>query len=141
LDANTNPIGSPREMNNIEPQKILNKPHYKLLIAEWLLFSSEISTEDFGQSMDWKFSDIKNRFSVFESYVNLAANLLEKIGYHREKKENSRSRLHDVSHIIYGAYCDVFVSADKKMIKKTKAIYSMLEIPTKVLDLNEFYDY
>ncbi|MGN6899528.1 hypothetical protein ACTHT7_05795, partial [Neisseria sp. P0017.S010] len=77
-------------------------------------------------------------FYIVEAYINLAANLLEKLGYYRESENKYRSRLHDVSHMIYGAYCDVFVSADKKMINKLKAIYSALNIPTEVLSLLDF---
>lgn len=137
-DANANPAGDPRIMNNIKPQDILNDTIYRKFISKQLLHERLINDNDFIPSLSWKFSDIKNRFSIFVAYVNITANLLEKIGYHREKENKSRSRLHDVSHIIYGAYSDVFVSADKKMIKKSKAIYCMLEVPTKVLDLNEF---
>jgi len=140
-DANANPAGNPREMNNIEPQEILNRLVYRELIAVWLSSKGIINNDERIASLSWRFSDIENRFSIFEAYVNLAANLLEKIGYHREKEDKSRSRLHDVSHIIYGAYSDIFVSADKKMIPKAKAIYSMLEVPTQVLSLNEFYEF
>jgi hypothetical protein len=140
LDANINPAGNPREMNNIELQEILNRLAYRELIAVWLSSQGIINSDERIASLSWRFSDIKNRFSVFECYVNLAANILEKIGYHREKEDKSRSRLHDVSHIIYGAYSDIFVSADKKMIPKAKAIYSMLEVPTKVISLSEFYE-
>lgn len=140
-DANVNPAGSPREMNNISPEDILKHLFYRQLIAVWLSNAGIINADERITSLSWTFSDIKTRFSVFEAYVNLAANLLEKIGYHREKEDNSRSRLHDVSHIIYGAYSDLFVSADKKIIKKAKAIFNMLEVPTLVLSLNEFHSY
>lgn len=140
-DANVNPAGSPREMNNISPEDILNHIVYRELIAVWLSNEGIINTDERIASLRWTFADIKNRFSVFEAYVNLTANLLEKIGYYREKEDKSRSRLHDVSHIIYGAYSDLFVSADKKIIKKAKAIFSMLEVPTMALSLNEFHSY
>lgn len=81
---------------------------------------------------------MKGRFSVFEAYVNFYANILEKLGYYREKEDKYRARLHDVSHIIYGAYCDVFVSADKKLVKKAKAIYSLLGVPVEVIELSDF---
>lgn len=139
-DAIANPLGNPIEVNNIAPEVILNKLSYKELIAVWLVDAKVISPDEGIESLRWNFSDIKNRFSVFEAYVNLAANLLEKIGYFREKESNSRSRLHDVSHMIYAAYSDVFVTADKKMLQKTKAIYSMLQVPTKVMNLKEFYE-
>lgn len=141
FDANTNPAGNPREMNNIEPEEILNRLVYREMIAIWLSSEGIIENDERIASLSWRFSDIENRFSVFEAYVNFAANLLEKIGYYREKEDKSRSRLHDVSHIIYGAYSDTFVSADKKMIKKAKAIYSLLKVPTKVVSLNEFYNF
>lgn len=141
LDANANPAGNPREMNNIEPEEVLNRLIYRELIARWLSNAGLINANESIASLRWTFSDIHSRFSVFEAYVNLAANLLEKIGYHREKGDKSRSRLHDVSHIIYGAYSDVLVSADKKFIRKAKAVYSMLQVPTMVLSVSEFYKY
>lgn len=140
-EAHANPAGDPKEMNNIDPLDVLNKLIYREMIAVALSSAGFISNEERVPSLSWKFSDIKNRFSVFEAYVNSAANLLEKIGYHREKEHKSRSRLHDVSHIVYGAYSDVVVSADKKMIKKAKAIYGMLEVPTNVISLKEFYEF
>lgn len=140
-DAIANPLGNPLEVNNIEPEDILNKLSYKELIGAWLVNNKIISHNECIESLRWNFSDIENRFSVFEAYVNLAANLLEKIGYFREKETKARSRLHDVSHMIYAAYSDIFVTADKKMLQKTKAIYSMLQVPTKVMSLKEFYEF
>lgn len=60
------------------------------------------------------------------------------MGYHREAKDKSRSRLHDVSHIIYAAYCDTFVTADRRLAKKAQAIYSVLGVSTLVVLAKEF---
>ncbi|MEE4464438.1 hypothetical protein V2S84_20360 [Azotobacter chroococcum] len=137
-DAHQNPAGHPREANNIPPDQILNHISYRELISLSLLKMQLISKSEIRNSLFWTFSDIKNRFSVFETHVNMAANFLEKLGYYREPESKSRSRLHDVSHIIYAAYCDTFVSSDNKILKKAAAIYSMLQVPTKILSLNEF---
>lgn len=139
-DAIADPLGNPIQVNNIDPKDILNKLLYKELIGVWLVNNKIISSNECTESLRWSFSDIENRFNVFEAYVNLAANLLEKIGYFREKESKARSRLHDVSHMIYAAYSDIFVTADRKMLQKTKAIYSMLQVPTKVMSLKEFYE-
>ena len=73
--------------------------------------------------------------------MNLAANCLERIGFKREKEENYRARLHDVSHIVYAAHTNIFVTDDKKLNLKTKAIYSSIDVPSKVMNRKEFIDY
>lgn len=125
-------------MNNISPANILSHIIYRELIVRSLFRSGVIGRDEQEEALLWQFDDLKNRFSVFEAYVNFAANLLEKIGYHREATKNSRARLHDVSHIIYAAYCETFVTADGKLAKKAKAIYSMLGVSTRVLSDKEF---
>ena len=139
-DANKNPISNPKEINNIPPEQVLSENRKYREIISIDLFDHGIVKNHCERikSLEWKFDDIKDRFYIFEAYVNFAANLLEKMGYFREKEKKYRSRLHDVSHIIYAAYCDIFVSSDKKMLNKTKAIYSMLDVPTKVISFDEF---
>jgi len=137
-DANDNPMGSPKELNNLKPEEVLNNIFYKEVIVCWLRNNGIISQIEVEKALKWSFDDLKNRFSIFEAYVNLSANLIEKIGYYREKKEKHRSRLHDVSHMIYAAYSTTFVSSDQKLLNKTKAIYSFLGVPTNVLSLEEF---
>lgn len=140
-DANENPANNPKEVNNIDPSLILSHITHREFISRSLANAGIIDHSEMVNCLRWNFDDLENRFCVFESYVNIAANILEKLGYFREKKDKSRSRLHDVSHIIYAAYCDVFVSADKKLLNKTKAIYSMLNVHTKVLSLNDFVNH
>ena len=137
-DAHDRPAGSPKEMNNISPADILGKFIYRVLIALWLFKAGIIGRDEQVESLSWQFEDLKNRFSVFETYVNMAANILEKLGYYREAKHRSRARLYDVTHIIYAAYCDTFVTGDVKLAKKAQAIYCMLGIPTQVLLDKEF---
>ena len=128
----------PAVVNNTSPADILSNIVYRELIARGLWKQGLIGKDEQIKVLTWRFDDLKGRFSVFEAYVNMAANLLEKIGYYREKAEESRARLHDVSHIIYAAYCDTLVTGDKKLIKKAQAIYSLLGINTQVLTNKEF---
>lgn len=137
-DAHNRPAGMPAQVNNIPPDEILQRFVYRELIVLALVNEGVIGREEQVKALSWQFADLKNRYIVFAVYVNLAANLLEKIGYHREARNKSRARLHDVSHIIYAAYCDTFVTADKKLAKKAQAIYSMLGICTRVLSEKEF---
>ncbi|MDO8052354.1 hypothetical protein O3301_28190 [Janthinobacterium sp. SUN211] len=132
-DAHDKPTGSPKQMNNIPPVDILGNIVYRELIARALYAAELISKDEQVEALFWRFDDLKNRFSVLEASVSLAANMLEKMGYYREARSKSRARLHDVSHIIYAAYCDTFVTADEKLAKKAQAIYSLLGISTQVL--------
>lgn len=137
-EANENKSSTPREMNNLPQNKVLDNVDYKKLISFHLIQNGLLDSDGFLKSLTWTFVDIKERFNVVEMYINIAANILEYIGYYRESNKNFRSRMHDVSHIIYGAYSDLFISEDKKIRKKAQAIYSMLKIPTRVLSLSEF---
>lgn len=137
-DAHDQPAGTPKRMNNIAPANVLRNIRYREFIACTLAAAGIIDMKERSEALHWQFEDLKNRFIVFEAYVNLAANLLEKIGYYREARDKSRARLHDVTHIIYAAYCDTFVTADKKLAKKAQAIYSLLGICTEVLTEKEF---
>lgn len=138
-DANLNPLSSPKQMNNIDAEEILQNRKYRRHISAEMLRRKLLKDEyEMIRSLSWCFNDIKDRFYILESYVELASNLLEKIGFHREKCEKYRSRFYDVSHIIYASYCDAFMSADKKLVKKARAIYSMLCVPANVILFSDF---
>lgn len=127
-----------REMNNIKPEDVLKNTSHKVRISLGLFFGGVIYLNELIPSLSWEFKDIKNRFNALELYINIAANILEEIRYYPEKVDKYSSRLHDVSHIIYASYCDIFVSEDQRLRKKTQAIYSLLKVPTKVVSLSEF---
>ncbi len=135
--AHNFPISEPKHMNNLKPEEVLMPFIYRELILMGLLDNRLIEKKDFEQALRWTFDDIKDRFYIYEAYVNAAANLIEQIGFFREKVKKSRSRLHDVSHIIYAGYCDIFITNDKKLFMKTKAIFSLLSIHTKVEYLDD----
>jgi hypothetical protein len=139
VDAHENPRGHPIEVNNKKIDEILSKED-KIEIIETLINLGLIGEKMRTEALEWKFDDIKDTFYLVESYINKAANLIEKNGYYREKNtiEVSRSRLHDVSHVIYAAYCDIFICDDKKLLNKTKVIYQLLDIKTNVYTSEEY---
>jgi hypothetical protein len=57
------------------------------------------------------------------------------------KKVKFSSLKTDSYHSYYGAYCDFVVSEDKGFVDKTKLLYDIFGIKTKVLYLEEFIDY
>ncbi len=68
--------------------------------------------------------------------------LLDIIGYKSDKlpkqTDNAQNITTDGEHSFYGAHCDFFVANDKKLLTKTKVLYSKFNISTKVLTPNEF---
>jgi hypothetical protein len=73
-----------------------------------------------------------------ETVVNLVLAYLEEIGYRADSFDKYRSRMHDVSHAIYAAAADVFVTGDKRYRQRVKAAYNLLGIQTKVMSIDEF---
>ncbi len=66
--------------------------------------------------------------------------LLEIFGYWPDKKGVYRkgSRFTDTQHIFNAAHCDSLVTNDKGMKNRAKATFKILDIPTSVLNTNEF---
>lgn len=138
-NANNTPETSPKYMANIPVDTVLSE--HKAEIISDLAKEFKLSKNETRKILQWKFKQFKKNFALLEGYVNLAANCLEYIGFKREKEENYRSRLHDVSHIIYAAHTNIFVTDDKKLNLKTKAIYSSIDVPTNVMDRKGFINY
>ena len=80
---------------------------------------------------------IFKRISIIYDFLNL-------IGYYPDEslnKENKflRSGL-DRSHATLGCFCDIFVTHDKRFIKKLKVIYEHFNIATKIYDIEVLDD-
>lgn len=81
---------------------------------------------------------IFNRILIIYDFLNL-------IGYFPDEslnKENKflRSNL-DRSHATLGCFCDIFVTHDKRFIKKMKVIYEHFNIGTKIYDIEVLDDH
>lgn len=132
----------PKIVNNLDVNLLMNKKIITDNIINSLISERIFLTQaECRKIQEWKFKDFTRKFIYFQTYVNMTANYLEKIGFHREKVSKYRSRLHDVSHIIYAAHTNIFVSDDKKLIAKTNAIYNLIDVPTKVMNKQQFINY
>lgn len=67
-----------------------------------------------------------------------AYNSLNILGLDQERKINFASSLDDANHSFYAAHCDYFIVNDQQLQVKTKVLYKLLGIETKVLSLEEF---
>jgi len=65
-------------------------------------------------------------------------NILDLIGFWKDKKteRSNMARMYDASHAYFAAGCDIFLSNDRKTVKKSKVAYSLKGINTKVSEWN-----
>lgn len=65
---------------------------------------------------------------------------LDLLGISKEPSKTVKfnNMLNDALHSYYGAYCDIVVSDDEGFLKKTKALYKLLDIDTQILSINDF---
>jgi hypothetical protein len=68
---------------------------------------------------------------------------LDLLGISKEpaKSVKFRNVMNDGYHSYYGAFCDFVVSDDQGFLKKTKALYRLLGIESKVYHIDEFINY
>lgn len=67
--------------------------------------------------------------------------MLDNVGYYKDK-ENAKSdyaRIWDSNHAYYASYADIYITNDKRAKMKTEIAYSLLDINTKVLNLQLKY--
>lgn len=70
--------------------------------------------------------------------VNILLKVLERAGYYADPFDKLRSHLHDVSHAIYAAAADVFVTGDERYAKRVRAVYHFLGLKTRVVLTGDF---
>lgn len=77
----------------------------------------------------------------YDFYIN-SYFTLDLLGISKEpsKKVKFNSILNDGYHSYYGAFCDYIVSDDLGLLKKTRVLYHLLGIETRVYHIDEFMD-
>jgi hypothetical protein len=136
-----NPAGDPKETNNQDPVQLFSHIINKELLLKCLMTNKSITQlEAISCLKNDDYEVVINRFFALQLSVGYLANWLEEIGYFRESRKKARSRMHDVSHIIYAAYSDLLVSNDTKLVKKALVIYSILGIKTNVVPMEKFIE-
>jgi hypothetical protein len=114
-----------RQFNNEPPEMVLEiideRMQEKLGIG---LIPYLLSTEAFGGKV---------------LYYTLL-NIIDTANYWGDIKTNHSdvARLYDASHTYSAMICDALVTSDKRMMAKVKAIYSRLNVSTKVISVKEF---
>jgi phage FluMu protein Com len=139
---------SSKETNNIDIIREIDlfKPRLHKIIIDnyYLLLNSEIGRllpSSCPRCDDLNFSYTKNYFTIHEAIMEKLLEFLEVRRFFPDDPKNSINSLHDTTHAIYGAYCDIFVTNDKKLKQKTSAAYQWLGINTKIFNSNEFIQY
>ncbi len=99
------------------------------------------SQSSFIEQINLGFKSRNKPASIFEFFTS-AYFMLDMLGYKADKlpkKTDTALNIQtDSEHAFYGAYCDYFISADKKLRKKAKVLYNEFNIPTEVLAPEEF---
>jgi hypothetical protein len=86
-------------------------------------------------------AELRRTHKTAERWIDIAFRSLEEAGFDLEAKKKNRSAIHDVSHAIYGSRADIFVSGDKKLLRKSKATFHMLKAQTRVMSVEEFMEF
>jgi hypothetical protein len=86
--------------------------------------------------------DGKKEVSTYDFHCN-AYFMLDLLGISKEPSKTVKFRnvMNDGFHSYYGAFCDYVVSDDNGFIKKSKVLYKLLGIETKVFHIDDFVGY
>lgn len=136
-----------RETNSIDIQKELDifKPRLHQIIVdnynpEFPIYSEQLPKKP-PACHEINFDHLGKFFHLHEMAVEKIFEFLESRRYFPDKSTQFLSGLHDTTHAIYAAYCDVFVTNDKKLKNKTAATYKWLGIKTLVINSDELIAY
>ena len=82
----------------------------------------------------------KNTEQKEHEFFVTAFNLLNILGLDKEKNKKAKfaNTFHDGLHSFYSAHCDYLVSDDKGFLLKSKVLFKLLGIDTKVLHVEDF---
>ena len=118
-------------------QKMLDKSDFDVLIDHLRNIEFEAFSDIIVYKDENTLSLIRNSFNFRQNAIETLSHLCELKNIYPEKIKNSRSRLYDISHIIYASYTELFITNDAKLLQKAKIIYDFLNIKTEVLSLKE----
>ncbi len=99
--------------------------------------------KDFMEMVESSFND-KNKMDRINFFITSYL-WLNYVGYNADKinlrsKEAMSNHLQDATHSFYAGHCDYFVVKDKKLRKKTKALYEKFNVSTKVVWAEDIQD-
>jgi hypothetical protein len=135
----TDPTGKiAQKMSNLNSSILLQEEHSSTLNLKFHLdHLAAISARQVGLR-GFKYPEILKSHTAFERCIEITFCYLELIRYRPEAVKKSRSRMHDVSHAIYGSITDILVTDDDRFSKKLQAVYKYWGIETEVLNTDGF---
>lgn len=113
-------------------------------LSEWTLISqSQKSHSDRLLDINaiHKGIDFMKVHSYKEKIMEWLFNILEICGYKKDKQCDVikiRSRMHDITHAIYGSSAKYFVTDDEKFSQRLRLIYHFLDLPITIHDSRSF---
>ncbi|EPS0984746.1 hypothetical protein ACVBOS_004295 [Vibrio vulnificus] len=135
----TDPTGkTAQKMSNESSSILLQEEHSLALNGRFHLdFLAAMSARQVGLR-DFNYPEILKSHTAFERCIEITFCYLESIRYRPEAVKKSRSRMHDVSHAIYGSIADILVTDDDRFSKKVQAVYEYWGIQTEILSTDGF---
>lgn len=135
----TDPTGkTAQKMSNQNSSILLQEQHSSALNLRFHLdILAGMSAKQVGLR-DFKYPEILKSHATFERCIEITFCYLESIRYRPEAVKKSRSRMHDVSHAIYGSIADILVTDDDRFSKKLQAVYKYWGIETEILSTDDF---
>lgn len=124
----------PKELNNIEPPNVIEKI--------WDVLKIKLHKNDRIKSLEDFFHIRINPIYPDKPYhlhqkVTGMYSMLNTIGYFPDSKVHKERRfiaaMSDNSHASMASFCDFFLSRDESFVKKVRAVYEYLKVPTEVV--------
>jgi hypothetical protein len=124
----------PKELNNIEPPNVLMKI--------WDIFKTLPPYDKCASDIEDFFGLKENLIFPGQPYYNHQKitgiyNMLNTLGYYPDSKVHKERRfvaaVSDTGHASIASFCQLLISNDESFIKKTRAAYEYLGVPTKAL--------
>lgn len=131
----------PKILNNIEPPNVIEKI--------WNLYEGFFTDTDRINDLEDLFLIKSNiiyadRSIYTHQKITMMYHMLNTIGYEPDSKLHKEKRLiaslSDGSHSSVASFCNVFMSKDKSLVLKTRAIYEYLQVKTEVVHFTELLE-
>jgi len=81
----------------------------------------------------------KTEYNYLNYVIHTLVNVMDVLNYKSEKETKKiRTSVHDIEHLIYAAYSDIFVTLDTKLLNRSKSIYNHIVPNIRVMNIDEF---
>lgn len=137
-----NPLINFRKFINIKVDKLNDIEPPNVIDQIWERIKNGIISSNINLTYNDLFGDGFNKFYPYQKItmsmkVNRLYNILNSIGYYHDKNIHNENKLipfiNDQQHVGYAMYSNFFVTRDKRLMKKTEAVYEHLKIGTKII--------